>query len=150
MEPDCIPVIRTPVPLPARYTDAQQAVIEAAIAVESPVRVNRGGTLHEGPQGECFAVFGSASLAYRLECARCVSNDGFAWEIIPALMPGAVGCWRRREAGRILHLVRDLFIDGAFVVGATWEPAWIASPWIGLRELTVSAAQEKEMARSVA
>jgi hypothetical protein len=138
MDLDETTVIRHPIPFPLRYTEPQAAVIAAAVAAESPARVNRGGTVHHGPEGERYAVFGATPLAYRLDCARCVSDDGFAWEIVPVVSPGPVGCWRQREAGRILHLVRDLVIDGAFVVGETWEAVWVASPWITLSELALA------------
>ena len=129
-------------PFPAGLTlDQSKAAASAVADVTADLRglVDRSGTVSHW-RGEHYGVFRDP-LAYRLSCERCISRDGSVWETVPVLLPGVVGYWTEEDAGRILHLVRDISICGELVFGSGWEPIWISAPWRGLSELQEQGAE---------
>jgi len=127
---------RRPLAMPDTYTSSQVTVIAAAIAAATAdpnTVVERDGILRRDTKGGLWATFGDP-LAYCLVCERCVAIDGSVWDTVPVLSPGMVACWPEDEAGRILHLQRDISVAGELAFG-DWEPVWIGAPWCSLTEL---------------
>jgi len=148
MATDELMITRYPLSLPGKYTPVQLAMIAAAIAeatADPTSLVDRSGTLCRDPRGLHFAIF--EPLAYQLSSERCVAPEGSVWDTVPVLAPGIVGCWQPDEAGRLLHLVRDVSRGGELAFGAGWEPVWIAAPWCRPSELDLAQAISREATR---